>query len=154
MSYYLDPNKFTDRLRHEWEQYGGLIIAVDYDSTLIPYWEEEKSANFEPIHKLIRDCKAYGCTIIINTAAKESRIETIKKELHEMDIPWDYFNESPPYIKDIGKGGKVYANAYLDDRAGLCQMFNTLSLLLEEKKCKAALFYIQQSITTALQEIP
>lgn len=138
MSYYLDPNKLTDRLRKEWEIHGGLIIAVDYDSTLIPYWEDEKGADFEGIRQLIRNCKAYGCTIIINTAAAESRIDTIKKELEEIHIHWDYFNESPPYIKDIGKGSKVYANVYLDDRAGLHQVYTTLQLLLLERKYDAA----------------
>jgi hypothetical protein len=142
MSYYLDPNKLTERLRKEWETHGGLIIAVDYDSTLIPYWNEEKGADFEPIRQLIRDCKLYDCTIIINTAAKEDRIEAIKEYLKEINIPWDYFNESPPYIKEIGKGSKVYANVYLDDRAGLHQVFTTLQLLLLERRYNAACGYI------------
>lgn len=142
MSYYLDPNKLTDRLRKEWEKYNGLIIAVDYDSTLIPYWEDEKGADFEPIHQLIRECKTYGCTIIINTAALETRHEEIKENLKRLDIPWDCFNITPPHIylhsKDIGKTGKVYANVYLDDRAGLQQVFATLQLLLLERKYAAA----------------
>lgn len=138
MSLYLDPNQFTNRLRKEWDQYGGIIIAVDYDSTLIPYWEYEKGCDFEPIRQLIRDCKDWGCTIIINTAAKEARIEDIKRELATLNIPYDYFNESPPYIKDIGKGSKVYANAYLDDRGGLYQVFVTLNQLVTERKYAAS----------------
>jgi len=144
MSLYLDPNKLTERLRKEWNEYGGLIIAVDFDSTLIPYWPDENEADFESIHQLIRDCKLYGCTIIINTAAKEDRIEKIKDELLDLHIVWDYFNESPPYIKDIGKGGKVYANVYLDDRAGLYQVFITLQQLVLERKYTACSAYAER----------
>lgn len=133
MSYYLNPVNFENRLRAEWEVHGGLIIAVDVDSTLIPFWEEEKPYDSEAIRQLVRDCKANGCTIIINTAAREERLEQMKIDLRNYNIPWDYFNESPPFIKDIGKGAKVYANAYLDDRGGLYQVYNTLRTLLYER---------------------
>jgi hypothetical protein len=134
MSYYLDPNKAVDRLRKEWEIHGGLIIAVDVDSTLIPYQQHEWDADFTAIHNLIKGCKTYGCTIIIFTAAAEERHENMKQAIAKLGIEWDYFNESPPYIKEVGKTGKVYANVFLDDRAGLCETFNALSFLLAERR--------------------
>lgn len=134
MSYYLDPNKFTERLRTEWEQYNGLIIAVDFDSTLFPFWEYEQGHDYAQVHQLIRDCVSYGCTIIINTAASVVRHPAIKHYLEINRIPYHYFNESPSFINDIGRGSKVYANVYLDDRAGMYQVFQTLSLLLLERK--------------------
>jgi len=132
--FFLNPENFTQRLRTEWETYGGLILAVDYDSTLVPYWQYEMKDSYEPIQQLIRECKEWGCTIIINTAAAEERHESIKLKLAELNIRWDYFNESPSYIPGIGKGGKVYANVYIDNRGGLWQVYTTLKQLLLERQ--------------------
>ncbi len=133
MSYYLNPEHATQRLREEWDKYGGLILAVDYDSTLIPFHIHEENADFERVRQLVRDCKKMGCIIVINTGSERERWEGIKEDLKEMEIPWDYFNETPHHIKNIGRDGKVYANAYLDDRAGLWEVVISLEALLAER---------------------
>lgn len=138
MSYYLHPEHATQRLREEWNKYGSLIIAVDYDSTLIPFHIHEENSDFERIRQLIRDCYAMGCTIIINTGSELARWEGIMDELKELNIPWHLFNESPAYLGEIGKNGKVYANAYIDDRAGLWQVVRDLELLVQERKHASA----------------
>jgi hypothetical protein len=138
MSYYLNPEHATQRLREEWDTYGGLIIAVDFDSTLIPYRIHEENADFELIRQLVRECKKYGCIIVINTGSEKARWEGIIDDLKELGIDWDYFNETPPHIKEIGRDGKVYANVYLDDRAGLWEVYTSLNTLLLERKNKAS----------------
>lgn len=134
MSYYLNTNNALARLRNDWYRHGSLIVAVDFDSTLVPYMEYEKTSSFEPIRSLVRDLKTWGCTIIIFTASAEDRHDDIKQQLVDMNIQWDLFNESPANIPNIGKTGKVYANAYLDDRAGLTEVYTNLRQLLLEKE--------------------
>jgi hypothetical protein len=133
MSRYLNSLESLQRLRDEWKKYGKLIVAVDVDSTLIPYHLNEKDDNYEPIREQIRQLFNLGCPIIINTAAEEARWDGIKEKLAYYNIPWTLFNESPPNIPNIVKKGKVYANVYYDDRAGLSEVFRTMAILIGEK---------------------
>lgn len=50
--------------------------------------------------------------------------------LRSNDIPFDAVNEHPPFRASQSR--KVYANAYLDDRAGLAQVFGELSALVRQ----------------------
>lgn len=136
MSMYLNPLNALKRLRDDWAKHGKLIVAVDFDSTLWPYLDEEwkHMSKFAEVWKLVQDLHSLGCTIIIFTASEISRHDDIKEQLAKRAIPWDLFNESPSYIPNIGRTGKVYANAYLDDRAGLSEVFGHLSQLVIEKR--------------------
>jgi tRNA1(Val) A37 N6-methylase TrmN6 len=49
----------------------------------------------------------------------------VKSYLDENHIPFDAINENPPFYKSLSR--KVYANAYLDDRAGLRQVYDELN---------------------------
>lgn len=133
---YLNPHKALQRLRNDWNEHGKLIVAVDYDSTLVPYLAEEVNYeyDFHSVRDLVRELSQMGCIIIIFTASDEKRHDGIKQALKMLNIKWDLFNESPEYIPNIGKTGKVYANAYLDDRAGLSEVFGHLTTLVAERK--------------------
>jgi hypothetical protein len=146
MSYYLNPNNAIQRLRNDWSKHGRLIIAVDFDSTLVPYMDYEKESDFHEIRQLVRDLKSAGCIIIIFTASSEDRWEQVKKDLNDINISWDYFNQSPPNIPNIGQNGKVYANAYLDDRAGLYEVFNALKIVLTEKKLQSNIISMKEMV--------
>lgn len=134
MSRYLNPLEALNRLRNEWAKYGSIIVAFDVDSTVIPFHQGEYVDDYEPIRKLLRDLKHLGCTLIAFTAAEESRWDKIKAELELINVPYDYFNISPPSIPNIVERGKVYANIYLDDRAGLHETFSHLRQLVLEQK--------------------
>jgi hypothetical protein len=138
MSRYLNPHVARERLRDEWNKYGSLIVAYDVDSTVLPYHATEADDNYEPIRQLLKDLQALGCTLIAFTAASEDRWHLIKDELTRLGISFDYFNESPDNIPGVVRRGKVYANAYLDDRAGLNEVFTALFWLVAEKKKEAA----------------
>jgi len=134
MSKYLNPNNSLQRLREDWQAHNGIIIAVDFDSTLIPYMDDERGYmnDFEKVRQQIRDLKTAGCTIIINTASEESRWADIMNQLADMKIGYHYFNKSPDYIPNIGRNGKVYANLYYDDRGGLYETYTHAHILLLE----------------------
>jgi type I restriction-modification system DNA methylase subunit len=138
MSQYLNPNIALERLRNEWAKYGKLIIAFDVDSTIMPFHQNEYKYDYEPVRQLLRDLRELGCILIVFTASPESRWNKIKEELENADVPWDYFNITPKTIKEgeefVGQGIKVYANAYLDDRAGLHEVYSHLTQLVLERK--------------------
>lgn len=132
MSYYLNPLHALKRLRREWKEHGGLIVAVDFDSTLCPYRDYEVESDTEIVRELVRELYNYGCTIIIWTAAEKERHEGQKQWLKDNNISWHHFNEQPTASKYDSR--KVYANAFLDDRAGMSEVFSALSQVLTEVK--------------------
>jgi hypothetical protein len=132
MSYYLNPNNALERLRQEWKDYGGLIVAVDFDSTIHPYKGYEDREDTELVRQLVRDLYNAGCTIIIWTASEPERWDNVKEILESYKIKWHHFNDNSDKVKFSQR--KVYANAFLDDRAGLYEVYNALRTLLLERK--------------------
>jgi hypothetical protein len=132
MSYYLNPMNAVQRLREEWELHGGLIVAVDFDSTIHPYKSCERYEDSEHVRKLVRDLYDAGCTIIIWTASEPERWDEVKEILAKYEIKYHHFNENSDKVKFSQR--KVYANAFLDDRAGLHETYNALNTLLLERK--------------------
>lgn len=136
MSRYLSKYETFDRLKNEWSKYGKLIIAYDVDSTVLPFHEDEKDDNYTVIHKLIRKLHELGCILVVFTSAEENRWDEIKERLKEKNLPYHYFNQSPPEIPNIIDKGKVYANIYLDDRASLYESVKMLQdlIIIRENK--------------------
>lgn len=134
MSMFLTYESTFQRLKSEWIKHGGLIVAYDVDSTVLPYHREDSITNYLSIHQLLRELKQEGCTLVVFTAANESRYATIQQELVRNNVPYDYFNVSPPFVPDVNSTVKVYANIYLDDRAGLFATLPLLKQLLMEMK--------------------
>ncbi len=123
---YLNTKTCVERLVHEWETYGMLIIAYDFDFTVSDY--NNKGFVFKRVPALLRELKQLGCHLIVFTSCDESRFPEIKKYLKENNIPYDSINEGPDFIPF--KGRKVYYNALLDDRAGLGDVYMQLSEVL------------------------
>lgn len=134
MSYFLNPVNTLDRLRREWREHGGLIVAVDFDSTLCPYKQYEIDVDSELIRQLVRELAHYGCTIIIWTAAEEERHPQVKQYLSDHAVPYHYFNEDAPTSRLKYRTRKLYYNVLLDDRAGLHEVYTALCQLLNEVK--------------------
>lgn len=118
-------NKYEERLFKEWKQHGKLIIAVDYDSTISAWPTLDNFEDIERTIKILQVAYNTGAYIIINTACKPDRYEEIQKHCDSINIPINAINASPNEIP-YGKHGKIYANIYLDDRAGLTQSLDYL----------------------------
>lgn len=124
MDEYLKPNSSFIRLFNEYNQYGSLVIAYDFDNTIYDF--HKKVETYFNVMQLLRDLKAAGCYMICFTANSDS--EFIHTYLNAFDIPIDALNDNPPFFKCSER--KIYFNALLDDRAGLSQVYNELTLLL------------------------
>ena len=118
-------NKYTERLFNEWQQHGKPVIAVDYDSTIFPWHTINNKEDIERTVKLLQMAANTGAYIIINTCSAPERHLEIQQHCESLRIPINGINSNPidlPY----GKHGKVYANIYLDDRAGLNEALDIL----------------------------
>lgn len=119
------------RLLTEWKAHGKLIIALDFDDTIYPFNQdgEEHIDRYDSLVSLLVSCQVIGATIIINTASSQDRYPFILKYCKELGLDIHGINTNLPGLK-YGNSGKVYANIYLDDRAGLSEATEMLEVAL------------------------
>lgn len=121
MDYYLNNTHSYNRLKEEYFKYKSLTIAFDFDDTVYDF--HKKGREYNHVILLLRELKAIGCYLICWTG--QQNLAFVENYLNEYKIPFDTINDNPPYYKSNSR--KIYANAYLDDRAGLKQVYNQLS---------------------------
>lgn len=122
--FYLNSNNAYKRLEDEYLKYGKLIIACDYDDTLYDF--HKKGRTYNDVINLLQRWKDYA-EIIIWTGNGEEKYDDITKYLEENDIPFNGIN-CDSNVKVNGR--KIYANVYLDDRAGLQEVYGMLEYLI------------------------
>jgi hypothetical protein len=120
---YLVPNSSFLRLYKEYQQYGSLVIAFDFDNTVYDY--HIKGGTYNNVIDLLINLKEIGCYLICFTA--NSNTKFVEDYLRFCNIPFDGINENPPFFKSEMR--KIYYNVLLDDRAGLSQVYQELNLL-------------------------
>lgn len=121
-------NKYIDRLYEEWKQHGKIIIACDYDDT-IRNWKMKDYETYDKVLDLLRKCKETGAYIVIFSACDKDRHPEITEFCEKHGVKIDAINQNPiklPY----GNNGKVYANIFLDDRAGLEESLTILETVM------------------------
>jgi hypothetical protein len=124
MDYFLDTKNSYDRLLDEYNRYKSLIVAFDFDDTVFDF--HKKGRTYKNVINLLSALKKINCYLICWTGQDD--IDFVKRYLTENQIPFDSINENPPFHQS--KSRKIYANAFLDDRAGLNQTYNELKNLL------------------------
>lgn len=111
------------RLIEQYKAHDKLVIAYDIDDTVRPYHCQSCDA----IQNLIREAKQVLDPYFI-VFTSNSDTEGIKKFLNENNLPYDAINENAPFTEC--RGGKIYFNVLLDDKAGLAQASQTLQELI------------------------
>jgi hypothetical protein len=114
---------YLERLEREWEQYGKIIIACDYDDTISPW--NMKGFDNKRVMEVLKVAKETGAYIVIFTSCNPERYQEISNYCSKNGIDIDSINKTPidlPY----GNNSKIYANIFLDDRAGLNESLNIL----------------------------
>ena len=124
MDEYLIPNSSFLRLYKEYKQYGSLVIAYDFDNTIYDF--HQKGNTYWQVITLLQKLKGLGCICICFTANPDEKF--IKDYCKQYYIPLDMLNQNPDFFKSSAR--KIYYNAFLDDRAGLLQVYTELSLLI------------------------
>jgi len=127
MKRYFDKNPeskpYLNRLVKEWKEHGKIIVAVDFDDT-ISQWNLDP---FDPtdVIDVLNVAKETGAYIVIFTACRPDRYDEIKTYCDSVGLEIDTINKTPislPY----GNDSKIYANIFIDDRAGLNESLNIL----------------------------
>ncbi len=116
--------KYIFRLTQEWKKHSKIIIAVDFDDTISTWGLNTKDECNFVIEKL-KTYQEMGAYVVIFTACKEDRYKDISDFCYNNGLTISSINKNPidlPY----GNVSKVYANIFLDDRAGL---FEALEIL-------------------------
>lgn len=130
MNKFMNRTNLFNRLVNDYQKHGKLIVAVDFDSTIFPYHQEDDCSY---VQDLIRRIKPYSY-IIIFTASPESRFDFIRNYCKDNNVPFDYINENIEPMK-INEGRKIYYNINLDDRSGLtecCELLEDFIKKMEE----------------------
>lgn len=135
MDYYLDNSNAYNRLAEEFVKYGKLIIAVDYDDTLYDF--HNKGRTYNMLRSLLLRWRPYA-QIIIFTGSGEDEYPAIERYLHENFIPYDGIN-CDSVVRSSSR--KIYANVYLDDRAGLDSAYEMMLNLITEIEKGACITY-------------
>jgi hypothetical protein len=121
----LEPEvqRYADRLYEEWTQHGKIIIGCDFDDTISPW--KFREFDFNSVISILQSAKQTGAYITIFTACNPERYKEIENYCKSVNLEIDSINSTPidlPY----GKHSKIYANIFLDDRAGLHQAIDIL----------------------------
>jgi len=120
-----NSNIYVQRLYKEWKQHGKIIVGVDYDSTLFPYHTIENQSDIERTISMVKTAYETGAYVVIFTASDPERHDEIRDYCKKIGVHIDSINVNPidlPY----GKTGKIYANIFLDDRAGINEALDIL----------------------------
>lgn len=124
--FYLQEGNSYNRLEEEFKKYGKLIFCVDYDDTIYDF--HKKGRVYDDVINLLHRWEDYS-DVIIFTGNGEEKYDEIKEYLDLHKIKYVGIN-CDSIIKVNGR--KTYANCYIDDRAGLIQVYNELSRLIEK----------------------
>ena len=119
--------KYVDRLESEWEEHGKIIIGLDFDDTISPWKIED--FDYDSVIRTIKMAKETGAYVVIFTASKVERYPEIIEFCKSKDIEIDGINETPIELV-YGNLGKMFANIYIDDRAGLHEALEILTLAM------------------------
>jgi hydroxymethylpyrimidine pyrophosphatase-like HAD family hydrolase len=122
---YLKEGENLNRLWREYKEHGSITVAFDFDDTVYDF--HKKGREYPYVIFLLQELKKAECYLICWTGNTDT--EFVKKYLIENEIPFDSINENPPFYSSDSR--KIYANAYLDDRAGLRQVYQELKNLLK-----------------------
>ena len=109
-----------------------LIIAVDFDSTIFPYHENDQFFDFKYVINKLIQARALGMKIVVYSCSSPERYGEIREYCSQNGLTIDGINCNllPQYE---GKG-KIYYNLLLDDKAGLGQALDILVELIEKIK--------------------
>lgn len=125
MDFYLNTTNSFQRLIEEYQTHKSLVVAFDFDDTVYDF--HKKGREYKQVIALLQRLKAINCYLICWTGQED--LNFVAQYLQENNIPFDTINENPPFRNSTSR--KIYANVFIDDRAGLEQVYNQLVDLVQ-----------------------
>lgn len=121
--------KYIQRLVKEWLEHGKIVIACDFDDTL-KSWKLNDPELYEGVVATIKRACGVGAYLSIWSACAPERFDEIREYCKSLGLYVSSINENPislPY----GNHRKMFANIYLDDRAGLEEALSILERAID-----------------------
>lgn len=118
------------RLLEEYNKYGKLIVAFDFDNTIYDY--HKNGGDYSEVIKLLQDCSKLGFELILFTTEEDH--DNLLKKIHNVDSILGTFNYRVNRSSIFSKAQKPYYNILLDDRAGLEESYEILKYVVDEIK--------------------
>jgi hydroxymethylpyrimidine pyrophosphatase-like HAD family hydrolase len=131
---YLNPLVAVQRLKDEFDKYGKLIVALDFDDTIYDF--HKKGHTYNAVIDLVRRCQELGFYIVMFTGTAKDKWPAMLEYCKSVGINPCAVNTNAMPLP-FGNDGKIYYNVLLDDRAGLNEAFIALRetvLYAEQKK--------------------
>lgn len=121
------------RLVNEWDKYGQIVVAYDFDNTVYDYHKE--GHDYSEVIELIHEVHEAGAYLMVYTARPDDQLDYVSKYLNENKIPFDSINQMPDFLP-FTENKKLYYNILLDDRAGLQSAVNILRTVLTVRELR------------------
>lgn len=122
----IERKKLVNRLYEEWLKHGSVLIGCDFDDTIKPWGALSTQEDCDEVIGILQQACKLGARIVINTATTTDRYPSMLAYCKEKNLVVEpVFNKNPielPY----GNNGKIYANIFIDDRAGLAESLEIL----------------------------
>jgi len=131
MDYFMIEENAVQRLLREWNAYGRIVVAYDFDNTVYDYHQE--GHDYSEVIELIHQLHEAGAYLMVYTARPQTELYKVSNYLDENRIPYDSVNKMPDFLP-FTENKKLYYNILLDDRAGLLSSVNILRKVLTERK--------------------
>ncbi|AMW62409.1 phosphoheptose isomerase [Bacillus phage Zuko] len=131
MDYFMIEENAVNRLVREWNTYGQIVVAYDFDNTVYDYHQE--GHDYSEVIELIHQLHEAGAYLMVYTARPETELDKVKNYLFNHRIPFHSVNKMPDFLP-FTENKKLYYNILLDDRAGLESAVNILRKVLTERK--------------------
>lgn len=116
-----------------------MIIAVDFDGTIVKNAYPDIGAPIENAVKALRYFKEQGHTIIINSCRADYYADEMTHYLLYNDIPFDFINENDPKRTSQygGDTRKISADIYIDDKNIFCHSIDWNEIMREVDRIDA-----------------
>lgn len=127
---YLTVGGCVDRLYKQWLKHPRLIVACDWDDTVV-FFNEDSGDDFSDTINVLKRAAKHNFLIIIYTCSNKERHKSIIDYCANLGIEVATVNKN---IIDLGfePQAKIYYNILLDDKAGLAQSIETLNKLIDK----------------------
>lgn len=122
MDFYLNYDNQLKRLINDYEKWGKLVIAYDFDNTVYDY--DNNDCEHRNVIELLRKLAKYG-HFLCYTCRLQEDYQMIMEYLNMNCIPCDKLNDNIVEL-DFNMAKKPFYHILLDDRAGLTSAYNLL----------------------------
>lgn len=125
-----------ERLKNEYNKYGKLIVAFDFDNTIYDF--HNNGGDYSEVIELLKECIKLEFDFILFTVDEDPNKVSEKIRWLVSNELWNY-NSSHFFVNTspiFSRSRKPYYNILLDDRAGLEESYNILKQVVDYANSK------------------